>query len=128
VVAILCIVNIAESYVDVSLSRVFLPAMCFGCPALVFGIAEWFLYFRKFRSLEKPLGVICGIIGVLALVVVMGNAGEAIREGDWLIFGATGISIAAYNLWCCWMRMHRWTFPEERGFPVIPIEKKNCKM
>lgn len=60
----------------------------------------------------------------------LANAGEAIVEGGlpgigfwpgvglWLGFGSICLGLAAYGLWCGWLRVRKRTLPEERGFPV----------
>jgi hypothetical protein len=102
----------------------FLGGVCFVWPALVFGVAEWLLHVRSVRGLEQPLGIVCGLVGGLAIFAFVSNAIEAALGGGspgfvfWLGFGAACFSIAAYGLWCCGLRVRRRTMPEERGFPV----------
>jgi hypothetical protein len=102
----------------------FLGGVCFIWPAAAVAIAEWVLYFRKVRRLERPLGIFAGLVGTLALFALVSNAGEAIIKGDspgisfWLGFGSICLCVAAYGLWCAWLRVRQRTLPEERGFPV----------
>jgi hypothetical protein len=121
---ILCVVSMAESLVGGGSPFAFLGGVCFVWPALAFGVAEWSLHVRNARSLERPLGVVCGLVGGLAIFAFVSNAAEAAVKGGspgilfWIGFGAACFAIAAYGLWCCWLRVRRRTFPEERGFPV----------
>lgn len=109
----------------------FLGGICFIWPAMAWAIAEWALHFRNARRLERPLGIFCGLVGALALFALVSNAIEAAVErsspgiGFWLVFGGVFLSIAAYGLWCAWLRVRRRTMrepPEPRGFPVIQVK------
>jgi hypothetical protein len=93
-------------------------------PAIAVGIAEWLLFARRVHRLERPLGIIAGLVGALALFALIANAGEALVKGGspgalfWLGFGSVCLAIAAYGFWCCWLRVRRQTLPQSRGFPV----------
>lgn len=127
---IACVVGVCEWLVVGGSPFAFLGAVCFVGPALAFGITEWLLYVRKVRNLERPLGVVCGLVGGLAIFAFISNAAEAAVKGGspgvwfwpyvwlWFGFGTVCVAVAAYGLWCCWLRVRRRTFPEERGFPV----------
>jgi hypothetical protein len=98
--------------------------VCCGWPAAAIAPAEWLLYFHNVRGLERPLGIVSGIGGLLALTALISNAAEAISTGNspgvgfWLGFGSICIGAAAYAFWCAWLRIRQRTTPEERGFPV----------
>src|SRR5688572_1194455 len=123
---IMCLVSVGESLAGGGSPFAFVGGVCFIWPALALGVCEWFLHVRSVRSLERPLGVVCGLVGGLAIFVFISNAAEATVKGGspgilfWLGFGAVCFAIAAYGLWCCWLRVRRRTFPEQPGFPVGP--------
>jgi hypothetical protein len=123
---IMCAVSVGESLVGGGSPGAFFGGACSVWPAIAFGVAEWCLYIRNARSLEQPLGVVCGLVGGLTIFAFVSNLAEAAVVDSspgiifWLIFGAVCFSIAAYSLWCCWLRVRRRTFPEQRGFPVGP--------
>jgi hypothetical protein len=94
-------------------------------PGIVVMIAEWLLFARRVKALERPLGVLAGVVGALASFALITNAGEAALKGGpsagvlfWIGFTAVCLAISAYGFWCCWLRVRRQTVPEERGFPV----------
>jgi hypothetical protein len=124
-----CAISVGESLVGGGSPFAFLGGACLVWPALAFGADEWFLYVRHARRLERPLGIACGLVGALALFAFIGNAAEAAAKGPspgaafWLVFGAACFGIAAYALWCGWLRVRRRTLPEERGFPVEPEDR-----
>jgi hypothetical protein len=98
--------------------------MIMASPAIVVAVAEWLLFTRRIPRLERPLGVLAGLVGALALFALVVNAAEAAVKGGspgvwfWLGFGTTCLAIAAYGFWCCWLRVRRQTLAEPRGFPV----------
>jgi len=73
---IACVVGVGEWLVVGGSPFAFLGAVCFIGPALAFGITEWLLYVRKVRNLERPLGVVCGLVGGLAIFAFISNAAE----------------------------------------------------
>jgi hypothetical protein len=93
-------------------SFAFFGAVIFIWPALAIGVGEWLLYVRNVRSLERPLGVVCGLVGVMAIYGFVMNAADAAVKGDsldigfWLVSGGKFFGIAAYGLWCCWLRVN----------------------
>lgn len=106
---------------DGSVSSLLLGAIM-AAPAIAVGIAEWLLFARRVPGLERPLGFLAGLVGVLALFAFVANATEA-KGGSpgalfWFGFGAICLTISAYGLWCCWLRVRRRTLVERRGFPV----------
>ena len=121
---VMCAVAVGESLVGVGSGFALLGGVCFIGPAIAFGVAEWCLYVRNVRGLERPLGAVCGMIGGLAIFAFVSNAAEALARGGslgemfWLGFGATCLAVAVWGLWCCWLRVRRRTSPAERGFPV----------
>jgi hypothetical protein len=80
-------------------------------PASAIAIAEWMLFARRSRRLERPLGILCGAVGGFTLYGFAGNLSEAAVEGTtadlsfWLVFAAISATIGAYALWCCWYRL-----------------------
>jgi hypothetical protein len=108
---------------DLSVFALVLGAIM-ASPAIAVGIAEWLLFARRMPRLERPLGVIAGLVGALALFALVANAGEAFVKGGspgalfWLGFGSVCLAIAAYGFWCCWLRVRRQTLLQSRGFPI----------
>jgi hypothetical protein len=102
----------------------FLFGAIMAAPAVAVGVAEWLLFARHATRLERPLGILAGFIGALSLFGFVANAGEAVVKGEsagvlfWLGFGGICLTIAAYGFWCCWLRVHRRTLPQQRGFPI----------
>lgn len=127
---IACVVSIGESLVGGGSPGAFLGGFFFVWPAIAFGVAEWCLYVRKTRSLEQPLGVACGLVGGFAVFAFVSSAANAAPKGAspgspdgpgglfWMVFGSVCFVVAIHGLWCCWLRVRRRTFPEQRGFPV----------
>ena len=121
---IVCVASVGETVVGGGSPFAFAGAVCFAWPAIAFGVAEWFLHVRNARSLERPLGIVCGLVGGLAIFAFVSNAAESSAKGGspgvgfWLGFGAICLAIALYGLWCCWLRVRRRTLPQARGFPV----------
>jgi hypothetical protein len=93
-------------------------------PAIAVAVAEWLLFARRMPRLERPLGMVAGLVGALAVFALVANAGEALAKGGspgvlfWLGFGSVCLAIAVYGFWCCWLRVRRQTLPQSRGFPV----------
>jgi hypothetical protein len=94
-------------------------------PGIVVMVAEWLLFARRVRVLERPLGVLAGVAGALALIALITNASEAALKGGsqvgvlfWIGFTGVCLGISAYSFWCCRLRVRRLTLPEEWGFPV----------
>ena len=120
----LCVVSVAEVLAGAGSGFAFLGGVCLSGPAVMFAICEWLLYVRGARSLERPLGVVCGVVGGIAIVSFVGNLGEAVAESAlagvpfWLMFGGLCSGVGGYGFWCGWLRIRRMTFPDERGFPV----------
>jgi hypothetical protein len=73
----------------------FLIGAIMAAPAVAVGIAEWLLFMRRVTRLERPLGVLGGLVGALSLFGFVANAGEAAMKGGspgvlfWLGFGAS---------------------------------------
>ena len=93
-------------------------------PAVALALAEWLLFTRLVPRLERPLGILAGLIGALALLALVANAAEAAVKGIapgllfWLGFGSGCLAVAAYGFWCGWLRVRRQTLIEPRGFSV----------
>jgi hypothetical protein len=121
----ICVGALAEVFGGGGSPGSLMGGMCFIWPAAVCAIAEWALYFRNVRWLERPLGIFAGLVGALTFFALVTNAGEAIVKGDspgigaWFGFGSICLALAAYGLWCAWLRIRRRTLPEQRGFPVV---------
>jgi hypothetical protein len=129
-----CVVAVGETFGGGGSPFAFLGGLCFVGPALAFAIAEWLLYVRNMRKLERPLGVACGGVAALAVFAFVSNTGEAIVYGGkspsvifWLDFGATCFSIAAYGFFCCWKRVRRGDGPGDRGFPVAICAERESR-
>jgi hypothetical protein len=124
----MCVGSICETLMGNGSPFALLGGICFVWPAIAFGVAEWALHVRNVRRLASPLGIACGRVGVLGLFALVSNAIEAAVDGSspgvgfWLAFGGICISVAAYGLWCCWLRCRLRTMPEPRGFPVIQFK------
>jgi hypothetical protein len=124
-VAIMCVVSAGEALVGGGSPFAFLGGVGLVGPAIAFGVAEWVLYVRSNRTLELPLGIVCGLIGGFAVFAFAANAAEAAVKGGtpgakfWIPFGTACFGIAVYSLWCGWLRVRGRTFPEMRGFPVV---------
>src|SRR5690349_5545272 len=95
--------------------------ICFIWPASAFLIAEWILFFRNARRLERPLGICCGLVGALAVFALGSAVSDAVVHGAspglafWFGFTAVCLSVATYGLWCGWLRFSRRTLPQEQG-------------
>src|SRR2546430_2143731 len=50
-------------------------------PAVAVALAEWLLYFRGKQKLERPLGIVAGLVGALACFGFLANVGEAVVKG-----------------------------------------------
>ena len=93
-------------------------------PAVAVGVAEWLLFTRRAPRLERPLGIVAGLVGALAIFAFLANVAEVVHSSAspdvdfWLLFGAACLAVAAYSFWCSWLRTRRRTFAEPRGFPV----------
>jgi hypothetical protein len=120
---VICLASVGESFVGGGSPFAFLGGVCFAGPAAAFGIGEWLLRMRNIRGLEGPLGLVCGLVGAMALFAFASNAAEAAVKGGspgirfWLGFGAVCFAIAVYGLWCCWLRVRHRTLPGERASP-----------
>lgn len=96
----------------------------FGVPSLAVGIAEIALICWRTRWLERPLGVIAGLVGMLAFLLLLTNSIEALTKpvrlpaSFWLGFIPACLVISAYCGWCCWMRVMKLTIPAQYGFEV----------
>ena len=110
---------------DWSLFAIALGAIM-ASPGIAVALAEWLLFMRGMAWLERPLGVVAGLVGALAVFCLMATAGEAAVKGGspgvlfWLPFASICLAIAAYGFCCCWLRVRRQTLVEPRGFPVGP--------
>ena len=108
---------------DLSIFGLVLGAIM-ASPAIAVALAEWLLFARRMPRLERPLGIVAGLVGALALFALVVNAGEALVNGGspnvlfWLGFGSICLAISAYGFWCCWLRVRRQTLPQSHGFPV----------
>jgi hypothetical protein len=86
-----------------------------AAPAAAIAVGEWLLFARGKQKLERPLGIVAGLVGALALFALVANAGEAFVKGGspgalfWLGFGSVCLAISAYGFWCCWLRVRRQT-------------------
>jgi hypothetical protein len=102
----------------------FLIAATMAAPAIALAVAEWLLFGRQIAWLERPLGIIAGLVGALALFALVANAGEAVAGGRspgsffWIGFGSICLGVATYAFWCCWLRVRRRTIAARPGFPV----------
>ena len=119
-----CVIAVGESLGGGGSPFALLGGVCFVWPALAVAIGEWLLYVRNVRRLERPMGVVCGLVGVLALFAFFANAGEAIVKGGqppgvvfWLGFAAACFGIAGYGLFCCWKRFQN-DQKDQRGFAL----------
>lgn len=121
VVAVLWLAEGSQGSIDIFSAVV---GVVIASPAAAIAIGEWLLFTRDKQKLERPLGIVAGLVGALALFALIANAGEAVVEGGspgalfWLGFGSACLAIAAYGFWCCWLRVRRQTLPQSRGFPV----------
>lgn len=130
----LCTLFVAPLAVDElgenSLAVAVVVGVGMASPAVVVLVGEWLLFARRWGGLERPLGVVAGLGGALALFAFVANAGEAIMKGGsagvvfWLGFGGACVVIAAYGFWCCWLRVRRKTFSRVRGFDVIEVGRR----
>jgi nitrate/nitrite transporter NarK len=100
-------------------------------PAVVAGVAELLLFSQRAPWLERPLGIVAGIVGAAAVFGFLANVGEVIHSRSspdvsfWLVFGGACLAVAGYSFWCCWLRLRRRTFAEPRGFPVEAQEAEH---
>src|SRR5262245_20750401 len=114
VVAVLWLVEGSQGSVDHFSAVV---GVVIAAPGAAIALAEWFLFARDKHRLERPLGIVAGLVGALALFALVANAGEALVEGGspgvlfWLGIGSVCLAIAAYGFWCCWLRVRRQTLP-----------------
>ena len=102
-----------------------------GCvmvaPFIAIAIAEWLLFTRRAPRLERPLGVVAGLAGALAVLCFLTNVGEAVMQGSstgisiWFVFGVVCLCVASYGFWCCWLRVRRRTLEMPRGFSVVSM-------
>jgi hypothetical protein len=106
-----------------------LSTLVVGCvlsaPFLTFVVAEWLLFARRVVRLERPLGIVPGIVGGLSLFAFFSNLGEAVVHHSspgllfWCVFGLACSSVAVYGSWCCWLRVRHRTLEVPRGFGVV---------
>jgi hypothetical protein len=117
----ICVGALAEVFGGGGSPGSLMGGVCFIWPAALCAIAEWALYFRKVRRLERPLGIFAGLVGALALFALVTTIvrGDSPGMGAWFGFGSICLALAAYGLWCAWLRIRRRTLPEQRGFPVV---------
>ncbi len=89
------------------------------------GALEWWLFFRRAKRLEVPLGIVSGLIAAFAIFGFLANLGEDQRGATppplrfWIGFGSVCFGIATYAGWCCYLRVTSRTFVESEGFPVV---------
>jgi hypothetical protein len=114
---LICVVCVVEVSIGGGSPFAFAGAVCSFGPAFAFAIAEWLLFVRNFQSLRRPLGIICGLVGALAVFALASDMFRAVVEGGapgalfWMIFGSISVAVATYGFWCCWYRLrHRPSF------------------
>ena len=119
-----CIVAVGESLNGAGSPYALGGGVCFVVPAAAYGLAEWLLYVRNVRRLERPLGVVCGVVGAMAVFAFVANAGEAMTTptsgGPGVLawgFAAACFGTAAYGFFCCWKRFTS-DGTSRRGFTV----------
>lgn len=122
---VLATMFVAEEVFDSNLAAVIMWA-AMGSPGFAVAIAEWRLFSRRSRSLERALGVLAGCVGALAVFAWISNVIDAAPRKSpsaafWIVFSTTCLTIAVYGIWCCWLRVRHRTLPEEPGFPM-PVE------
>jgi hypothetical protein len=98
-----------------------LGGICFLGPAFVLAVAEWLLFVRRAREMERSLGLVAFSIGALATFALATTVFEGIRDGvrDDRVLGlvAAQFVVAAYSIACGAYRCRQ--RPDEgRGFPV----------
>ena len=106
------------------LASVILFVAIFGLPSVVVAMAEYSLLRKRTAWLERPLGILAGLVAMVALLLCISNAIEALTNGTklsisfWTVFIPACLAIAAYGGWCCWLRAMKLTLPDEPGFQV----------
>jgi hypothetical protein len=83
--------------------------------------AELLLFAWQVRRLERALGVLPGIVGVLSFLMVIAQVPAVALYGgsrdEWAL-SVLFVAVAGYGSWCCYLRMRQRALPELRGFPV----------
>ena len=81
-------------------------------PAIALSVAEWLLYARRVKRLERPLGIVSGNAAGVTVFLFAINAANAFANGSsaavgtWLGIALASLAAAGYGLWCCWLRMN----------------------